>query len=138
MHLSHFKKFNIFILPSVIRSAYGTHSFADICYAGFRPQGTDTLSIVKHGEGNIVKHYLCVAMLGLLCCGAVQAAAVDLDNNRVAAMRASDASVVFPLRVVAPPSSMSELPEPEVFAMMLVGLLLIGYRATRHSTEKFK
>lgn len=33
---------------------------------------------------------------------------------------------------------MSELPEPEVFAMMLVGLVLIGWRASRDSSEKFK
>ncbi|WP_305823469.1 MULTISPECIES: PEP-CTERM sorting domain-containing protein [Massilia] len=34
---------------------------------------------------------------------------------------------------------MSELPEPEVFAMMLVGLVLLGYRARRRdSSEKFK
>lgn len=32
----------------------------------------------------------------------------------------------------------SELPEPEVFAMMLVGLVLIGWRASRHSEEKFE
>ena len=35
-------------------------------------------------------------------------------------------------------TSPSELPEPEVFAMMLVGLVLIGYRASRDSSEKFK
>jgi hypothetical protein len=40
--------------------------------------------------------------------------------------------------VAPPPASMSELPEPEVFAMMLVGLILIGYRASRDSNEKFK
>lgn len=39
---------------------------------------------------------------------------------------------------VLPPRGMSELPEPEVFAMMLVGLVLIGYRASRDSSEKFK
>ena len=33
---------------------------------------------------------------------------------------------------------MSELPEPEVFAMMLLGLVLIGYRASRDNNEKFK
>ncbi len=33
---------------------------------------------------------------------------------------------------------LSELPEPEVFAMMLLGLVLIGYRASRDSNEKFK
>ncbi|MFC5480147.1 hypothetical protein [Massilia suwonensis] len=36
------------------------------------------------------------------------------------------------------PSGISELPEPEVFAMMLVGLILLGYRARRDSSEKFK
>lgn len=40
--------------------------------------------------------------------------------------------------LVVPPRGMSELPEPEVFAMMLVGLVLIGYRASRDSSEKFK
>lgn len=37
-----------------------------------------------------------------------------------------------------PAPQLSELPEPEVFAMMLVGLVLIGYRASRDSSEKFK
>jgi hypothetical protein len=51
----------------------------------------------------------------------------------------TDLSTVNHNEVVAPPSpSMSELPEPEVFAMMLVGLILIGYRASRDSSEKFK
>jgi hypothetical protein len=40
--------------------------------------------------------------------------------------------------MVMPPANMSELPEPEVFAMMLLGLVLIGYRASRDSDEKFK
>ena len=35
-------------------------------------------------------------------------------------------------------SELSELPEPEVIAMMLVGLVLIGYRASRDSSEKFQ
>ena len=30
------------------------------------------------------------------------------------------------------------LPEPEVVAMMLLGLVLIGYRASRDSNEKFR
>jgi hypothetical protein len=72
--------------------------------------------------------------------GAVQAAAIDLDNNHVLRLRSvADLSTVNRNEVVAPPSpSMSELPEPEVFAMMLVGLILIGYRASRDSSEKFK
>jgi hypothetical protein len=40
--------------------------------------------------------------------------------------------------IVAPPGRMSELPEPEVFLMMLVGLCLIGYRASKVSDEKFE
>jgi hypothetical protein len=73
--------------------------------------------------------------------GAVQAAAIDLDNGHtVLRLRSvADLSAVNRNEVVAPPSpSMSELPEPEVFAMMLVGLILIGYRASRDSSEKFK
>ncbi|HZX26977.1 MAG TPA: PEP-CTERM sorting domain-containing protein [Telluria sp.] len=31
----------------------------------------------------------------------------------------------------------SELPEPDVFLMMLVGLVLVGVRASRVSTRKF-
>ena len=38
---------------------------------------------------------------------------------------------------VALPTQISELPEPEVFLMMLVGLVLIGYRANRDSSDKF-
>jgi hypothetical protein len=73
--------------------------------------------------------------LSLLFCGAAQAAVVDLDTTH--AIR--DLSPVQRTEVMAPPSpSMSELPEPEVFAMMLVGLILIGYRASRDSSEKFK
>jgi hypothetical protein len=53
--------------------------------------------------------------------------------------RVADLSTVNRNELVAPPpASMSELPEPEVFAMMLVGLVLIGYRASRDSSEKFK
>ncbi|MCY0910967.1 hypothetical protein [Massilia antarctica] len=37
-----------------------------------------------------------------------------------------------------PAPQMSELPEPEVFAMMVLGLVLIGYRARRESGEKFR
>jgi hypothetical protein len=75
------------------------------------------------------------AALGLLFCGAAQATAVDLETTH--AVR--DLSPVPRTEVVATPSpSISELPEPEVFAMMLVGLILIGYRASRDSSEKFK
>ena len=44
----------------------------------------------------------------------------------------------FSRHTSALPTGISELPEPEVFAMMLVGLILLGYRARRDSNEKFK
>lgn len=92
-------------------------------------------------EGMTVKRYALAALLSLSIGGAVQAAAIDLDPAAagVRAYRVADLSTLHRTDVVAPPSaSMSELPEPEVFAMMLVGLVLIGYRASRVSNEKFK
>ena len=82
-------------------------------------------------QGMTVKRYAFAVTLSLLMSGAAQAAAIDLDNDHVYHMHGND--VMAP-----PPASMSELPEPEVFATMLVGLILIGYRASRDSNEKFK
>ena len=79
--------------------------------------------------------------LGLVVGGAAQAAVVDLSPQPGAAPlpRVSHLAPTPRLDVVAPPAHMSELPEPEVFAMMLVGLVLLGYRARRRdSSEKFK
>jgi hypothetical protein len=77
-------------------------------------------------------------------CGAAQGAAIDLVPSTTASA-GSGAGYQVPAAAVAPaPGSfvtlvhISELPEPEVFAMMLVGLILIGYRAGRDSSEKFK
>ena len=90
-------------------------------------------------KGKTVKRRALAFTLSLLCCGAVQAAAIDLDNDHATQVRVGDLATVTRNEVVAPPSSsMSELPEPEVFAMMVVGVLLIGYRASRDSSEKFK
>jgi hypothetical protein len=100
--------------------------------------------VARHLEGMTVKRYVLAAALssalGLLSAGAAQAAAIDLDTTHaIRAHRIADVSPLVRTDVVAPPSpSMSELPEPEVFAMMLVGLILIGYRASRDSSEKFK
>lgn len=86
-----------------------------------------------------VKRYALAIVVGLLVGSAVQAAVIDLDSSPAASVRVADLSTVQRNEVVAPPpASMSELPEPEVFAMMLVGLILIGYRASRDSSEKFK
>ena len=95
--------------------------------------------VARHLEGMTVKRYVLAATLSLLFGSAAQAAAIDLDAHAIRIHRLADISAVARTEVVAPPSpSMSELPEPEVFAMMLVGLVLIGYRASRDSSEKFK
>lgn len=87
-----------------------------------------------------VKRTILAATLSLLIGATAQAAVIELDTHHaVRPYRIADTSTVQRTEVVAPPSpSMSELPEPEVFAMMLVGLILIGYRASRDSSEKFK
>lgn len=86
-----------------------------------------------------MNRFVLAAALSLLFSGAAQAAAIDLGTTHARPARIADISTVGRTEVVAPPSpSMSELPEPEVFAMMLVGLILIGYRASRDSSEKFK
>ncbi|MFC0254396.1 hypothetical protein ACFFJK_21100 [Massilia consociata] len=78
-----------------------------------------------------------------ICLGSpAQAAVIDLASNQQAAVRTQqpvrNLSVTQRQEIVTPPSNMSELPEPEVFAMMLLGLILIGYKAGRDSSEKFK
>lgn len=86
-----------------------------------------------------MNRYVLAAVLSLLFGAGAQAAAIDLDTTHARPQRIADISTVARTEVVTPPSpSMSELPEPEVFAMMLVGLILIGYRASRDSSEKFK
>lgn len=84
-----------------------------------------------------VKQFAIAVLCSLLCGGAVHAAAIELVVP-VRMQPVADMHVVTRHDIVAPPAAMSELPEPEVFAMMLVGLILIGYRASRHSSEKFK
>lgn len=81
-----------------------------------------------------MKRYALAATLSLLLGGAVQAATIDLNTPQpdqpAAGLSSAHAGTTLSV-------SMSELPEPEVFAMMLVGLILIGYRASRDSSEKF-
>ena len=82
-----------------------------------------------------MKRYALAATLSFLLSGAVQAATIDLDAKQPSQQTAElSASARAGSEL---PVSMSELPEPEVFAMMLVGLVLIGYRASRDSSEKF-
>lgn len=82
-----------------------------------------------------MKRYVLAATLSLLLSGAVQAATIDLVPSQPGQATAGLSTTAR--ADAALPVSMSELPEPEVFAMMLVGLILIGYRASRDSSEKF-
>ncbi len=88
-----------------------------------------------------MKTHALAAALALALGGAAQAAVIDLVDTRGAGDAAGAASPYAPARtgtaLLGVP--MSELPEPEVFAMMLVGLVLIGYRARRDGgSDKFK
>jgi len=94
-----------------------------------------------------MKRYALTAALALFLANAAQAAVIDLNLGLVAGNGAQAIPVPQPVHdlavtghtyIVTPPSHLSELPEPEVFAMMLVGLILIGYRASRDSSDKFK
>ncbi|NNG23035.1 hypothetical protein [Telluria aromaticivorans] len=89
-----------------------------------------------------MKRYALAAAL-MICLGSpAQAAVIDLAANNADAARAQqpvrNLSVTQRQDIVTPPAHMSELPEPEVFAMMLLGLILIGVKASRGSSEKFK
>lgn len=79
-----------------------------------------------------MNRFALAAALAIGLSGIAQAKVIDLVPEARAGtdMPASE--------VIAFPSAISELPEPEVFAMMVVGLVLLGYRARRDSREKFK
>lgn len=94
-----------------------------------------------------MKRYALTAALALFLANAAQADVIDLKFDPVSGNGAQaiptplpvhDLAVTAHTQIVTPPSHLSELPEPEVFAMMLVGLLLIGYRAGHDSSDKFK
>lgn len=90
-----------------------------------------------------MKRHALMAALALFLANTAQAAVIDLapGNGTQATpgqQRVHDLAVTGHTHIVTPPSHLSELPEPEVFAMMLVGLILIGYRAGRDSSDKFR
>ena len=91
-------------------------------------------------KGTIVKIYALAAAFALSLGLATPASAIQvLDNNTVTATVARTPDLVaHPGGVMLTNVESSELPEPEVFAMMLIGLVLIGYRASRDGGEKFK
>lgn len=75
------------------------------------------------------------ATLALALCGQAQAGVLEVV---AAPGTTAQSSAGPPEGRVAVALDPSELAEPEVFAMMLVGLCLIGYRVSRDSSEKFK
>jgi hypothetical protein len=113
--------------------------FAVFLYAWHTTRQT---TVALPGEGMIVNKLALAAALALTFSGTAHAKAIALEPAPASpsppSARVLDASLAPDAAPVVPPRGMSELPEPEVFAMMLVGLVLIGYRASRDSSEKFK
>jgi len=92
-----------------------------------------------------MKRHALMMVLALCFGNTVQAAVIDLTPPAPFAhavpgqgVPVRDLAVTSRNQIVTPPSHLPELPEPEVFAMMLVGLVLIGYRASRDSSDKFR
>lgn len=87
-----------------------------------------------------MKNFALAAALALIVCGSAQASLVEIVSERGAAalpVNSQGSTSAGPGGIVVLQSSSSDLAEPEMFAMMLLGLVLIGYRATRDSSEKF-
>jgi hypothetical protein len=84
-----------------------------------------------------VKNIALAATLVLGLCGHAQAGLAELVPDRANINLTVNAAAVQPGGTVVLQSDTSELAEPEMFAMMLLGLCLIGYRVTRDSSEKF-
>jgi hypothetical protein len=89
-----------------------------------------------------VKRYALAATLSLCFCvfpgNAARAAAIELAPGQPVQAGGMSAAATGRIDPAVVPAMTSELPEPEVFAMMAIGLILIGYRVSRDSSEKFK
>ncbi|ATQ75280.1 hypothetical protein CR152_12720 [Massilia violaceinigra] len=87
-----------------------------------------------------MKKYAVAAAFMLALVATAPASAIEVvDNPQAAAAQMDSHPQMSAMDMAAMPApQMSELPEPEVFAMMLLGLVLIGYRARRESGEKFR
>lgn len=81
-----------------------------------------------------------IATLALALGAAAPAGAIEvLENSAVQKVQPRYPDLVATHQpVLLTGTELSELPEPEVFAMMLLGLVLLGYRASRDNNEKFK
>jgi hypothetical protein len=91
---------------------------------------------LQHGR-RIVKTLAMIGVLALACGTSLPASAIEVVTSKAAAQPYPDLAAV-PAHAVLAHWGLPELPEPEVVAMMLVGLVLIGYRASRDNDEKFK
>jgi hypothetical protein len=92
-------------------------------------------------EGIIVNKFALAAALAIGLSGIAHAKVIELvpePARGAPSLQSGTAAQAGSAGTFALPSGISELPEPEVFAMMLVGLILLGYRARRDSSEKFK
>ena len=88
-----------------------------------------------------MKKIALAASLALTLCGHAHAHLMEIVAERSPIdfpRHAGSVAAVQPREVVILQSRTSDLAEPEVLAMMLLGLCLIGYRASRDSTETFK
>jgi hypothetical protein len=89
---------------------------------------------------NAVKKLALAAMLAMVLGGHAHASVMEIASDRGAAAgsgpRAAPTAPPEGVAILQPVSS--DLAEPAVFAMMLLGLCLIGYRARRDSSETFK
>lgn len=87
-----------------------------------------------------MKKYAVAAACMLALAATAPAGAIEVLDNQQAAIAQMESQPRMNAMQMAtmPAPQMSELPEPEVFAMMLLGLVLIGYRARRESGEKFQ
>lgn len=85
-----------------------------------------------------MKNIALAAILALTLCPYAQAGPAQKNAGRGMVEFTLDQATVPQGGRVVLQSGTSELAEPEVLAMMLLGLCLIGYRARRDSSEKFK
>ena len=125
------------ILPTVRNEsdALAQNRFAILVRTSF------VVSRTGRKKGIIVNIPALAAALALMIGSAAQAKVIELVPEAAGVAPPSQARAaghIAPPRMAALAPSMSELPEPEVFAMMLLGLVLLGFRARRESSEKFE
>lgn len=86
-----------------------------------------------------MKPFILTAAFALALGAGTPASALEVVDNAPAHTPARHPDLAAtPYAITLDAEQLSELSEPEVFAMMLLGLVLIGYRASRDNNEKFK